>query len=773
MFKKNMKKGLSVLLSLAMVVTSATVNGKSAAAATSEKVTVALEDIGTQATGATSVGVKGTVAAIEGVEGVDVDTCTAAITLTDEDGTEVTVTDGNAPSIADGKIETALTVDASALENGKTYTVKVEVTDDDSNTAEAETEFAVATYGGWIEGWNKEIPFGKDTVEVEVTINKLGDESAEPNGKVELVSEKFEAATEGELTVVEGTAKFEVKAKEGTAGLESENVQIKFTDDKGVSSTFLAGSIKNCAKEGIIVEYAGNETSDWGDATNYTDVITKLDEDAEVSFTVDIKAPHSCDYLDIKPANAIGLKETESGVASGVGNYDFTNLKDAITDIVVKTSVDGEEWTTVTPQESFGVIFPDDCKWKGIRINLMNEYNDAATNYFADKIPAGKLQISFKVKVADLNDPIKNGYDAEMTQEKLDEIKAAYNASKNPTPENPVEGGTTTADAATVTAVTMTEPANKNVVVTASSAAVTAAAVLKLDGTELGLVAAKDVTVVTTAAGVKVDVSTKAAVATKGATTATFAAVITVPANAATGVYPVNVKVATKGATATFASVGTLTINAATAAVVEEPPVVDVPGKATKSIKLAVNKATIGVKEKINVKVTTKKTAAATAAKKVTISKNSKKAVATAKISGKKLVITGKKAGKTVITVKSGKKTAKITVTVKKAPKKVSLKDGKKAAKKTVSLSAKTKKKAVSKTYTIVLPKNTASYGYTVKKSGKKAIIKKVAFKQSKAGVTNKVVVTVKKGAKGSAKVVLVSKANKKAKATIKVKATK
>lgn len=324
---------------------------------------------------------------------------------------------------------------------------------------------------------------------------------------------------------------------------------------------------------------------------------------------------------------------------------------------------------------------------------------------------------------------------------------------------------------ANVTKVIMAEPEDKNVVVTASSAAVTAAAVLRVDGTNLGLVTAKNgVTAVTTAAGVKVDVSTSPAVAAT-ASSATLAAVVTVPANAATGVYPIHVKVATNSAAATtFESVGTLTIKEATqaAATVPEEPVV----KATKSIKLAVKKAEIGVKETLNVKVTVKKTASASAAKKVSVSKNSKKKVASAVIKGKKLVIKGKKAGTTKITVKSGKKTAVVTVTVKKAPKSVSLKDGKRVSKK-LSLIANTKKKAVKKTYTIVLPKKSASYGYSVKTSGKKAVVKSVTFMQNKKGVTNKVVVTLKKGAKGNANIVLTSNANKKAKASIKVTAVK
>ena len=376
------------------------------------------------------------------------------------------------------------------------------------------------------------------------------------------------------------------------------------------------------------------------------------------------------------------------------GNKTFPDYVDKISDITAKIG------TTDIVNTKFKGAFADGSD-KATRINICNtwgnndpEEEDPEKLYYDEEMELLPLAADGKL--------VTDGEIGEVYSAPAGDFVMNFKVSgiveenpENPTPENPGVSGTT-ADAATVTAVTMTEPANKNVVVTASSAAVTAAAVLKLDGKELGQIATQGVVVVTTAAGVKVDVSTKAAVATKGATTATFAALFTVPAHAATGSYPVYVKVATKGAAATTVGgvVGTLTINAATAAVVEEPPVVDVPGKATKSIKLAVKKATIGVKEKINVKVTTKKTAAATAAKKVTVSKNSKKAVATAKISGKKLVITGKKAGKTVITVKSGKKTAKITVTVKKAPKKVGLKDGNTAAKKTGSRSAKRTKTA-------------------------------------------------------------------------------
>lgn len=775
MFKKNMKKGLSVLLSLAMVVTSVTINGKKADAADSTKATVAFAD------GATFTKVEktvssgtlaGTLTLVDGEEydenklsvavkevdwstgnaqpGEEVDTITAAVIAADEN---------------DAK---GLTINVNATKNvvAGSYMVVVGYEDSEGNVATDTAtiyyseEFKITLTGASVKETATSV-----TVEGEIkTLDKDGGEAAyAPEDGDPEVKLSFDGGAAEAVTVDRGTFEKEYTLSDIQAGdVKSVTATITGKNDVEYSAST---KVRVTPAEGYFFSF-NSGSKDWntsgkgyhelGGALDMSEAVAKYNVDATENQNFELTLKNTAgnfaflaiSFLDYTDGNG-----DECGKVSAFNDkctIDLTKVKD----VVLKV---GDEVIAI-PDGVESVVTDED----GFRIDIYNQYAQTSEGehaFFTKEAnpdgltKAGNVNIKFTVEPGFLT--VKNTGGSEGGN----------------------QGGTTTVDAtsATVTAVTMTEPANKNVVVTASSAAVTAAAVLKLDGKELGQIATQGVVVVTTAAGVKVDISTKAAVATKGATTATFAALFTVPANAATGSYPVYVKVATKGAVATTVGgvVGTLTINAATATVVDipvEPPVV---GNGTKSIKLAVNKATIGVKEKINVKITTKKTAAAPAAKKVTISKNSKKAVATAKVSGKKLVITGKKAGKTVITVKSGKKTAKITVTVKKAPKKVSLKDGKKAAKKTVSLSAKTKKKAVSKTYTIVLPKNTASYDYTIKKSGKKAIIKKVALKRSKAGVTNKVVVTVKKGAKGSAKVVLVSKANKKAKATIKVKATK
>lgn len=829
MFKKNMKKGLSVLLALAMVVTSVTVSGKPAKAETEPSfatVTTAKPKVdGTRfvdsAMDSQTLVISGEVSVTEaGTEaGAEVDEENGVV------GYAVYYTPDNFatwlnPSeegFADGKGKMEIEKETTSDGDKYTYTKEISLAPwkeggcgagqyfidvyyyEDENAYQAGIESAASAKDGngtftilagaaWtlngLAGGTKTVAYGTRTATVtgELALNAaVASESGAYSGEITAKVLEGGVATNAAITFDTITAddgEFTVKMNIGetvaqdtkltvelTAGTNKTSFDLYITPEKAYKVTFNGSDYYfDKTEDGEFkVEVENYFANCFDESGNLKDAGMGISNAPGALFGNDYVSFYDCNDAEAK----LTTEQFKAIVKNAKVTIDFAG--DILTD---KVYIDGTKEYNMNPEgdeEEFSVA--SQCQ-----ITFFNPYNPAigllgfrgADTYSAptkanlgltdeevEGLKTAKVIFSFDMKKS-----------ADKTSEGTDPT--------DPTdPSNQKDGDTTTeATSATVTAVTMTEPANTNVVVTASSEAVTATAVLKLDGQEIGLVATNDVTVVTTAAGVQVAVSTKAAVATKGATTATFEAVITVPANAATGVYPVNVKVATKGATTTFASVGTLTIDAAATAggTPEEPPVA---GKATKSIKLAVNKATIGVKEKLSVKITTKKTAAATAAKKVSISKNSKKAVATAKLSGKKLVITGKKAGKTTITVKSGKKTAKITVTVKKAPKKVSLKDGKKAAKKTVSLSAKTKKKAVSKTYTIVLPKNTASYDYTIKKSGKKAIIKKVALKQSKAGVTNKVVVTVKKGAKGSAKVVLVSKANKKAKATIKIKATK
>ena len=123
---------------------------------------------------------------------------------------------------------------------------------------------------------------------------------------------------------------------------------------------------------------------------------------------------------------------------------------------------------------------------------------------------------------------------------------------------------------------------------------------------------------------------------------------------------------------------------------------------APKKVSVKPKKLTIGVGEKVAVKATITKGSQAT----LTWSTKNKK-IATVSKDGK---ITGKKAGKTTVTVKAqnGVK-ASVTVTVKNAPKKVALNK----KKLTLQVGKKVTLKAT-------LPKKTASYKITWKSSDKK-----------------------------------------------------
>lgn len=348
------------------------------------------------------------------------------------------------------------------------------------------------------------------------------------------------------------------------------------------------------------------------------------------------------------------------------------------------------------------------------------------------------------------------------------DVSTAEDPTPEPAPSTDTEGGngdttTTTGSAvtATVTAVAMAPQA-----MTATAGSVTTmAAVLTVTGSSLDLlkvnntVAANNATVsAVSTSGITVALTAPANVTSESAA-ATFAAVVTVPASVATGEY------------ALTASVGAVKANVATVSVIAagtgETPVEDVHTTKLK-IKTAngTNKsAVMGVGETAKLKVV--KTPADSVDAVTAVSAKAKVVKASVNKAGK-LVLKAKKAGTAKVTVTSGEVSKKITVTVKKAPKKLTLKDGKKAAKKTVKLAANTKKKAVKKTYKITLPKNTASYDYTVKKTGK--VVKSAVVKTNKKNVQT-LVVTVKKKAKGSGKIVITSNANKKAKATVKVKA--
>lgn len=149
---------------------------------------------------------------------------------------------------------------------------------------------------------------------------------------------------------------------------------------------------------------------------------------------------------------------------------------------------------------------------------------------------------------------------------------------------------------------------------------------------------------------------------------------------------------------------------------------------------LTIKKATLGVKEKLTLKIKNRP-----AGSKVTY-KSTKPSVAKVSKSGK---ITAKKVGKATIKVKVGKYLLKCKVTVKKAPKKI-------------NLNARLKKIAKGKTFKIKvkLPKKTASYKISYKSNRK-----------SVATVNQKGLVKAKK--KGTA-TITVKTFNKK-KATIKI----
>ena len=356
----------------------------------------------------------------------------------------------------------------------------------------------------------------------------------------------------------------------------------------------------------------------------------------------------------------------------------------------------------------------------------------------------------------------------------LDDIQIRIKVAKNLT------DGTEPAVSATVHKVTMSE-SQLTFVQPDEAQTVTAEAVLALEGDRLDLLEADKFAVAATVAGIQVAVTSGTAfTSTMPAMTkaASYTAIVTVSEEVPAGVHTLVASVVTSGAYVLAEPVGTVTIEPRPESEPEqEPEPPKYPG--TKSIAIEITKATIGKTETAEFYVAATKTAGASEPKPIKIAKNSKKKIASASISGRVLIVKGRKVGKTKITVKSGNKKASITVTVKKAPSKVSLKDGKKKAKRKVSWKAvlpdnsdsrqkkNTKVKSVTKTYKIVLPKNTASYGYTAKKTGKKAATKKVkvAFNRKKKTVK----VTVKKGAAGKVKIVVSANANKKAQAVIQV----
>ncbi|MBR6890510.1 MAG: Ig-like domain-containing protein, partial [Clostridia bacterium] len=158
---------------------------------------------------------------------------------------------------------------------------------------------------------------------------------------------------------------------------------------------------------------------------------------------------------------------------------------------------------------------------------------------------------------------------------------------------------------------------------------------------------------------------------------------------------------------------------------------------APKKVTVKPKKLTVGVGEKVALKATITKGSQAT----LTWSTKDKK-IATVSKDGK---ITGKKAGKTTVTVKAqnGVK-ANVTVTVKNAPKKITLN------KKKLTLQAGKKV-----TLKATLPKNTASYMMTWKSSNKKVatVDNKGVVKAVGPGTAKITVTTYKSKVKATCKV--------------------
>lgn len=742
-FTKGMKKGLSVLLSLAMVVTSVSINGKTADAAANDLTVTAANTAEKLADNKVAV-------TVEVEEGADLTADELAVSVVKlkagdnntmvEDGDAAGITVGT-PTVNDEdntKFDVELTV-ANTVATGD-YRVKASYTKTgESDATEGTADFKVLPeYTIAITDGTKNVTVDDTEVTFGGTVKKWDNAKVEGTDVVTLSTDAEGITLPETVTVEDGEFSFTATLeglKEVTAPVITATV--KDTDYSADATVAVV------PKKGVIASLVHVSSTwypaYWGfpQATSEKNVAVDATKAGEYTLSLETTNWGTMAFVQFKDVND--------------DNRDFS---ESVNDVVIKSvKVDGQEVEQTAASKEYQEGDKDSdvaaviSTNEGFRINLFNAYwVNEKSNYFAVK-PNGN-------DVA-LDDDTMASKSLEITFE----VKKDFVAS-----EEGGEGGEGTvttpgavATAAAVTGITMAP----NAITATAGAVTTKAAVLTVSGSALDLLTVNNVTVsAVSTSGITVALPTKAAV-TATAAAVTFEAVVTVPATCATGDYVL------------VASAGAVTASVATVSVIaEEAPVVDDvhTTKLTVTTATGTKKVTMGKGETVKLKVTKKPAKSVDA---VTVKSAKPKYVkASMNATGKKVVLKAKKVGTAKVTLTSGTITTKLTITVMKAPKKVTLKDGKKAAKKTVQLNAKTKKKAVKKTYKVILPKKTASYAYTIKKSGKKAIIKNAVIKTTKKGV-QKLVVTVKKNKKGSAKVVVTSAANKKAKATVKIKATK
>lgn len=728
-FTKGMKKGLSVLLSLAMVVTSVSVNGKTADAEAGDLTVTVTGKAAEKVAGSLEVSV-----AVEEGTSLVADNLTVSVVKMKDATTE----DGNADGFTatkevnsedETKFDVALAV-AGTVAAGQ-YKVKAEY-----GSKKGEAVFNILPqYSVTLEktkDGNDVTAVAVDTTAEKVTVKGTvtkWDGGQVTGSDIELIgSDQMTVPTT--ITVDDGEFEADVALKD----LEENDfmyVTAKVKDTDYSDTVYVR--VKQASGVYAVMNYCNDG---WWDGSWGPDKILGYLNGTPAQNAAKMQSL----IKDITKAGTYTIEVTTENNFYQVALIDFkdaatgSNKEEYLKAFVDKITIDEVKLDDEAVEKDeacvTGVFFGDD----GFRLSIINRTNDE-DSYCENnaKMPtAKKLSVKFTV-AEDLVKPEGSG-----------------------TTTTTNEAITTTggAVAASVTGITM---APKAITATAG-AATTKAAVLTVSGSALNLLAVNNVTVsAVSTSGITVALTTKAAV-TATAAAATFDAVVTVPASCATGDY---VLVASAGAVT--ASVATVSVIAAEAPVEEDVHTTKLVVKTANGT----NKVTMGVGETAKIKVNKKPAKSVDAV----TAKSAKAKVVKASMKGKNLVLKAKKVGKAKVTLTSGTVTKKITVTVMKAPKKLTLKDGKKAAKKTVKLNAKTKKN-VTKKYKVVLPKKTASYGYTTKISGKKAVIKKAAVTTNKKGVQT-LVVTVKKKSKGSAKIVVTSAANKKAKATVKVKASK
>lgn len=799
MFKKNMKKGLSVLLSLAMVVTSVTVSGKTAAAeeeaaqawaTTTEISVVGGQYVVTDSFEDTEIKISGTITvADEGVVDTENDKVFYQV-FVEKDGysTPGELRDAEDPeSIVPGTGGKGVIDIEGDAENGYTYTKTLSIADwtpvdgnyfvdvyfqqpdDEGNLQNVSNKegasFVVYSPAKWDIALNgdKAVPFGTEKTTVDGTFMKYT--------KTGLTGYTGEITAE---TETEGITFDAIEAEDGefTVGI---NIADTVEQDTAATVTLTADGAETEFGVYVCPEKAYRITDGaWGhEGTSTGDYY--LDKTKDNEFSIEKE-----NYF----AKLFADGELKDAAASVFGNdyfafYDVNNESATLTPVEFKEIVKNVKATIDFADENLEDVVitdgtyeynpnTDDCtdetkvevsKWQ---LTMFNPWNDklglvayrGEAEYSAPTAEALGLS---EAQIAGLETAtLVYSFDVAKTED-ADGGNGGNggNGNEENKDDNKKEEVKETARTATVTAIGM----NPNVITTTVGAVTTAAAVLTATGTSLDMLATKDIKVeAVSTSGITVALATKAAVTSKAAA-ATFEAIVTVPAKCATGEYAIVASTATIKATVA-------TVKVIEAAASQEPTVE--PVKTTKlTIKTAngTNKLTMGVGETAKIAVKKKPAASEDA---VTAASSKAKVVKAKVNAAGKLILKAKKVGKAKVTVTSGDVSKKITVTVMKAPKKLALKDGKKAAKKTVKLAANTKKKAVKKSYKIVLPKKSASYAYTIKKTDKKKVVKSAVVKTNKKGVQT-LVVTVKKKAKGNAKIVITSAANKKAKATVKV----